>query len=180
MKKLLLITHWKLFVVLSFCLLISILFSLIKFEFKNLNSDDLSIVFRIIGIFVFFMWLLTLGLFLNRIPKNPYRFRNLLFILAILFCVLGYSALNIEILLNEHNRIYDLISFILTPLTFFGLMYTFYTIPKSLKSTELNREVKFSECILEAFLLYFFPIGVWLMQPRINRIFLNNKTDNII
>ncbi|MEN9640511.1 MAG: hypothetical protein RLZZ262_2380, partial [Bacteroidota bacterium] len=40
-----------------------------------------------------------------------------------------------------------------------------------IKLLELQREVRFSEFIREFFLIWFFPIGIWFIQPKINRWF---------
>jgi hypothetical protein len=51
------------------------------------------------------------------------------------------------------------------------MFYCYYFIAKSLKSVEYNREALIGEYIGEFFLIWFFPIGVWFLQPKINRIF---------
>ena len=45
---------------------------------------------------------------------------------------------------------------------------------KVLNSIERNREVSLSDYIGDFFLIVFLPIGIWFLQPRINRI-LENK-----
>ena len=55
----------------------------------------------------------------------------------------------------------------------FCIFYLMYFIAKELKMAELQREVTFSDYVGEFFLLWFFPVGVWIIQPRINRIFTN-------
>jgi hypothetical protein len=51
----------------------------------------------------------------------------------------------------------------------FCLFYSIYFIAKTLKTIELQREVSFSDFMGEFFLVWFFPIGVWILQPRINK-----------
>ncbi|MDH4471219.1 MAG: hypothetical protein QE487_01355 [Fluviicola sp.] len=52
----------------------------------------------------------------------------------------------------------------------FCIIYVLYFIAKTLKSVELQREAHFSDYIGEFFLIWFFPVGVWFIQPRVNRI----------
>lgn len=47
--------------------------------------------------------------------------------------------------------------------------YCFYVTAKTIKSVELQREATFSDFIVEFVLVWFFFIGVWLLQPRINK-----------
>jgi hypothetical protein len=51
----------------------------------------------------------------------------------------------------------------------FGFLYSFYFVAKTFKTVELQREVAFSDFVGEFFLLLLFPIGVWIIQPKINK-----------
>ncbi|WP_338770098.1 hypothetical protein WAF17_11240 [Bernardetia sp. ABR2-2B] len=59
---------------------------------------------------------------------------------------------------------------ILHILSIFGIFYTMYFTAKTLKTVELQREVKFSDFVSEFFMFWFFPVGLWILQPRINEI----------
>lgn len=59
----------------------------------------------------------------------------------------------------------------------FCLFYCIYFIAKALKSIELKRPVTFSDFVGEFFLIWFFPVGVWILQPRINKIAAQPETD---
>jgi hypothetical protein len=49
-----------------------------------------------------------------------------------------------------------------------GNIYIIYFTAKTIKTVELQRAVKFSDFIAEFFMIWFFPIGIWLIQPKIN------------
>jgi hypothetical protein len=51
----------------------------------------------------------------------------------------------------------------------FCIFYSLYFVAKTFKTVELQREVTFSDFAGEFFLFWFFPIGVWIVQPKINR-----------
>jgi hypothetical protein len=53
----------------------------------------------------------------------------------------------------------------------FCLFYCIYFIAKSLKAVELQKPVSFNDYAGEFFLIWFFPIGIWIIQPRINTLF---------
>lgn len=61
-------------------------------------------------------------------------------------------------------------------ISMFGILYCFYFIAKALKSTELQKPVKFSDFVGDFFLIWFFPVGVWVIQPRINTLFGKSKS----
>jgi hypothetical protein len=53
----------------------------------------------------------------------------------------------------------------------FCIFYCFYFTAKVLKTVELQKPVTFNDYAGEFFLIWFFPIGIWFIQPRINRLF---------
>ncbi len=62
---------------------------------------------------------------------------------------------------------------IIVPLHLFAMFCMFYGLyfnAKALKMVEEQRELSFSEFSIEFFLMWFFPIGIWNIQPRINAI----------
>lgn len=50
----------------------------------------------------------------------------------------------------------------------FCLFHTIYFAAKTIKTVEMKREVTFSDMAGEFFLMCFFLIGIWILQPRIN------------
>ena len=51
----------------------------------------------------------------------------------------------------------------------FCIFYSLYFVAKTFKTVELQREVKFGDFAGEFFLIWFYPIGIWIVQPKINR-----------
>lgn len=58
-------------------------------------------------------------------------------------------------------------------LAMFCMFYLLIYTAKRFVTLEQNREVKSSDYIEVFFMLWIFPIGVWLIQPRVNRLFAN-------
>ena len=52
----------------------------------------------------------------------------------------------------------------------FCIFYCLYFVAKTFKTVELQREVTFSDFTGEFFLIWFFFIGVWIIQPKINKL----------
>lgn len=59
-------------------------------------------------------------------------------------------------------------------------IYNWYFMAKTIKSGELKRTARFSDYIGEFFLIMFWPIGVWFLQPKINQIVLGDKEEEFI
>lgn len=64
--------------------------------------------------------------------------------------------------------------FALDLLSVFCIFYCLYFNAKVLKAVEWQRPVGFKDFVGEFFLLCFFSIGVWIVQPRINKLFVDN------
>lgn len=65
-----------------------------------------------------------------------------------------------------------LIMGVIVPLHLFSMFcifYCLYFVAKTFKTVELQKEVTFSDFGGEFFLFWFFPIGVWIVQPKINK-----------
>lgn len=59
----------------------------------------------------------------------------------------------------------------------FCAFYQYWFIAKTIKTAELQRDVKFSEYVGEFFLVWFYPIGVWILQPTINKLVAEDKPE---
>jgi hypothetical protein len=64
---------------------------------------------------------------------------------------------------------------IIVPLHLFSMfciLYSLYFVAKTFKTVELQREVKFSDFAGEFFLILFYPVGIWIIQPKINKMMM--------
>lgn len=52
----------------------------------------------------------------------------------------------------------------------FCIFHSLYFVAKTFKTVELQREVTFSDFVGEFFMIWFYPIGIWFIQPKINKI----------
>jgi hypothetical protein len=48
-------------------------------------------------------------------------------------------------------------------------IHTIYFTAKTFKTIEMQKEADFTDFIAEFFLIWFYPIGVWVIQPKINK-----------
>lgn len=51
----------------------------------------------------------------------------------------------------------------------FSMFYCLYFVAKTLKTIVLQREVSFLDYAGAFFLIWFFPIGIWIDQPTIDK-----------
>ncbi len=121
-----------------------------------------------------------LGVSLNSIKGNAHKFNKWVLLIASFLGMLIYIELNMSRLGNGSFQISPIFSIHLAPLGMFGIIYTFYNVPKSLKTLELGRKANLTEFILDSILLFAFPIGIWFIQPRINKIYKKLNEEIII
>ncbi len=80
------------------------------------------------------------------------------------------SILDIRIFENiSIIGVFITIGIILHLFSIFCGFHTMYFTAKTIKTAELQREVRFEDFIGEFFLIWFYPIGIWILQPRINK-----------
>ncbi|MFI5140087.1 MAG: hypothetical protein ACHQIM_19865 [Sphingobacteriales bacterium] len=111
-------------------------------------------------------------------------FKTFLIIPVIYIClILGFMSYFVSAGFHRSEvvdyGIYISISFaVIIPLHLFSmfcLFYCLYFVAKTLKTVELQREAGFSDFAGEFFLTWFFPIGVWILQPRINKMIKDHE-----
>ena len=170
MKNILRLKHWQVFVIVFSVYLAGMVLWQSNFSLGAISSLQFSVFANLISMTLFFLWILICGLYVNSFPDNPYRFRNILLTVASLCCIIGHAEINLERLSEEGMIFPEWISFLVVPVTLFAMIYILYTIPKSLKSMELKRKARLTELLPDSFLLFLFPIGVWFIQPRFNKV----------
>lgn len=175
MDRVIKLKHWQAFLILMTCVVLYVIAAKSNVNLWGISSLELKVLSGIVGLVVFFTWILIVGLFLNRVQDNPHHFRKSLLIVAIVGCILGYSDLHLQALPSNTINILSPISFILPFLTCFGLFYTFKNVPQSLRSIEKGEKAQINDYILDSFLMFSFPIGIWFIQPRLNRIWKVNE-----
>ena len=128
------------------------------------------------GILFGWFWSIAIGL-QGKVPENVrmnvgkfkvFFFIPLIYILLIsvfMFSVFG-NASGILGLFASTGSIF--IIFFLHLFSMFCIFYVMYFAAKTFKTVELQREVSFLDFVGEFFLLWFFPIGIWFLQPKIN------------
>lgn len=183
MKNFLTLKHWQLFI-----LLFGIPFIFQSLTMGTIISQRNPIEFMqyfpimmIVVMVLFFSWFYTLGTNLHTklpgtVSMNLTRFKIFLFIPLVYMIFLSVMLFNLfsnMTLLNANPKI-AIFVLILIPVHLFSMFcifYCLYFISKSLKSVELQKEVTFNDFSGEFFLFWFFLIGVWFLQPRINKLF---------
>jgi hypothetical protein len=125
-------------------------------------------------------WLWTAGPFLTAAAKPALRLRLGLF-RCDFFCLILYFLIAISVLDKKLSLPDTLLSTLAVAfiamhfLIMFCVFHILYFVSKSLLIVETGRPVSFYDYAGAFFLIGFFPVGVWTIQPRINHLYANKR-----
>ncbi len=117
-------------------------------------------------------WFWVMGSFLNSIVGPRLRPGLGLFRFALI-----YPILYLPIFMMSFPQQPAMFA-IIVPLHLFAMFCMFYLlnfVSRNLALAEMGRAVKFSDYAGPFFALWFYPIGVWIVQPRINQLYAETK-----
>lgn len=126
---------------------------------------------------VIFGWVYSLGINLHKkLPQsvlmNLRLFKWMIFISLVYISAISlYTSQTLSSSGQQFNTGIFALIFTLHLFVMFCLFYCLHFIAKSLKALELRKHVTFSDYAGEFFLIWFFPFGIWFIQPRINKLF---------
>jgi len=185
--------HWQLFL-LSFGIPMILQVVLMAYMFMktigNHNVEDsmsfmfnyMIIVFVVVILFSSIIhawhWSVVMGL-QSKVPKDIKmklgRFKVFFFIplvYILLLPVFVFTMIRMATTAGEPDFAFFAPMILIIPLHLFSMFcifHTIYFIAKTLKTVELQREADFSDFVGEFFMVWFYPVGVWFLQPKINK-----------
>ena len=114
-------------------------------------------------------WLWSMGFFLFSISEGSLKLNINYFRFAVIFPTL-YLLAGLPFFLSRNHIVENFIIpiHLLAMICFF---YALYFVSKSLVMAEKGEVVTRNDYTLTLFLLFFSLIGIWLIQPRINRLY---------
>lgn len=100
------------------------------------------------------------------------------FIIVLFYIVYLTIPFLTEKRLNVESSFIKFLLFLIHPISFALFFYLMYQAVKALRTVELKRQTTISDLIGDLFFFYFFPLGIWIVQPKINK--LATTRENII
>lgn len=169
--------HWQLF------LLFAILFAgqMATMAWASLNPTEgfggVGLRFWIVeGLFLlcFMAWFWSLGSFLDSLIPSALKLNMGFFRFALIYPIV-YVFIFASFI---QNPVLSRVAIIL-PLHLFAMacvFYSLYFVSKSFVLAETGKSASFYDYAGPFFLIWFFPIGIWVVQPRINRLYATGPT----
>jgi hypothetical protein len=169
--------HWQIFLLLfgTFCVSRFILFTGARAISTESSGIASLLAWAVLGLaqLSLAVWLWSLGAFLTSIKPPTLMLSLRIFRFALIYTPVYLFAFNI--FFDDLRPLPIAFVFPLHLLAMFCLIYSLYFVSKSLVSAEKTESASFSSYAAEFFLIWFFPIGVWIIQPRINRLYAVKK-----
>jgi hypothetical protein len=176
MKKLLSFKHWQLFLLIVIC-------------GAWTSPSPLKEIINSVAVATSTLWIYQVGVYgqdriaeLGLQPMNVKLFKiNVIFIGT--FCLAGlvYTATNgptnemINVATTFEPK--DILLVAAGLYLFFAVFQTVIFISKTISKIELRREVLFDNYINNLVLMLFFFVGVWILQPKINRLIATKEEE---
>ena len=176
MEKLLSAKHWQIFIL----LLVGLIIGSLKIE----NDATLTSILTIVGIIIYAIYPLALGHFLQEYLPKKVELNHNLFLINVFLWITVYSI--VTIISDGEGMTFDGLLALPIFYVFFAIIHSFTFPARTLKTVEIGRKAGFGEYVGEFFLILFLPLGIWFLQPRINKIINENhpisdnpKTENL-
>lgn len=177
MTMILKIDSWKIFFGIIIFPIISIAVGVLLSKLtQNPNWSVFAPVIAALSMcFTYFGWLWTAGVSIYKTPEqesqpNPNIFKAL-FIYSTVFSFIISPFLKVY-LADQYKLPLTLLSFI----SLLSFLTCIYLIVKNLKNAEKNNHENRNSLILDFILVWFLPIGIWFIQPRVRKIITAGET----
>lgn len=187
-QKFLKAKHWQLFVLQIGIPMLAQILLMMYFLSRTIESNSETMPFTALGyvlpivvslyVFFFFGWFWSVGLGINeRLPDhlklNTKLFKA--FVLVPATYLIGFSFIMGSIFVSGPKDPSYFVQFVglillLHLFSMFCIFYCMHFVAKTIKTAEEKRNVTFSDFAGEFFLIWFYPIGIWILQPRINKL----------
>jgi len=154
MKSILRLRHWQIFPILLAGLFLS--------NFTIDDNQTLTTILSITGATICFLWPLLIGIGLYKFLPEEINLNYNLFIINSFIWITAYIVFAI---------IYDMTLNFLPGFYLFYAFIHYLTFPaRTLKSIEKGEKAVLGEYIGDLLLIIFLPVGIWFLQPRINKV----------
>ena len=172
--------HWQVFLIFALLWLAAVVAMIVPMLRSPQEALDNLLPFFAameLGAIFFALWLWSVGAFLNAPTGLSFRakttlFRALVLVVPIYLPIFGFFFRGMS---GVDVRLALISLAVIIPLHFlvmFCQIYSCYFVSKGLASAEHGRPALLSDYIGYFVCLWFFPVGIWIVQPRINRLYV--------
>lgn len=123
----------------------------------------------------FLAWYASMGLFFHSLVKLELRMNTKFFRFALFYPAI-YVFIFFPLVMADSQFLNWFVLLPLHLLCMSCIVYLFYFVSKCFELARKRRPVSFDDYARSFFLMLFFPIGIWIIQPRVNELFAQRGT----
>lgn len=177
MKFLLRIKHWQLFCLylpIPILIVIAGMIAAAAMESYTVMISAFVLATSIHGI-AQLGWMFQVALFCNKkLPPEVHMNLNVFrffFFFPLMYFAAFFGFISIKVYTEDFGNLFHFLMIIpLHLFAMFCIIFITYFVAKSIKTVELQRKVTFGDFVGEFFLIMFFVVGIWILQPKINNL----------
>jgi len=184
--------HWQLFILhfaIPFVLYFIAIAFMIGIAIRNHGHDPyiglrfipVFIILGLISAIVKYGWTWAAGIILNdRLPEEL-KLNSVFFKICFFYPIVYLPLFGLLMYTQFHDGIeaFPFTFLLIIPfhlLAIFCSFYCMYFVARVLKTTEYQRYTTVSDYIAEIIMIWFYFVGIWILQPKINKMI--DKPDN--
>jgi glucan phosphoethanolaminetransferase (alkaline phosphatase superfamily) len=182
--------HWHLFLLTVGILIIIFTYSRVSYradEEDEFVFDAIARFITIIPFLVYFLWLWSVGTILNDNNKVHLKIRPAYFYVSvavsyfIFFFFTVFNMLEWGQMKDDTDNMFATYVLMAIPLILgiFAWLFALNFVAKTLVRAERELHVNPADYFGEYIMILLFPIGIWIIQPRINDLLLRSGKDSI-
>ena len=160
MNFILKLRHWEVFII--------ILISSFAMDLQIEGEQIIMIVINTIGYLIFLLWYLLVGLALADKMPTIIKLSSTLFLFNACFLII--SIIILRVLFDGNLDASNIFEFLWVAYIMFAMVQFLVFPSKALKSFEIGTKASFAQYVGYFLLTLFLPIGIWWIQPKLNRI----------
>ncbi|AHM59328.1 hypothetical protein D770_05305 [Flammeovirgaceae bacterium 311] len=159
MKFILTAKHWQLFLILLFGMFLN--------NFTVEGAPLVNTMLTVLGFLIIYTWPLVLGIELHRYLPERIEISSTLFLINGMISLCAYCI--IIIISDGQGMTFTGWSALPAFYGFYAFLHLLAFPAKVLKSIEHGKKASFPDYLGYFIMILFWPIGIWFIQPRINK-----------
>lgn len=152
--------HWQVFLIL--------LVASITSNFEWVGQDFFNLAINMFGLMIYFLWYFAVGLQLTKHFPPRIELGRTMFIINALVLVL--SMLILITAFDGEFSSNGFFGFVWVVYLMYAVIQFIFFPARALKSVEQQAEIGFHQYFGYFLLMLFWPVGIWWIQPKLNRI----------
>ena len=172
--------HWQLFSLFMGLYMLGGVFGLAADSVASARSGGISPslvvgeTLWVLWMVCFMGWIASTGLFLNKLKGAPVRSKTGVFWFAVVYPTL-FIVVFVSLFFSNSAPASPWIVVPPSLLATFCIFYAVYFAAKSMVMVDASRLLTLYDFAGPLFLILLFPLGIWFVQPRINRLYAQSK-----